>query len=74
MEMHIYRSLETRFGLRTLAVESAGTLIISLEKLSEEDNDIAVFSKIFKNEIGEDFISVHVRTNLMLSTTVLILL
>ena len=59
IEMHVYRMLETKYGLRSLAIENAAILVNSLEKLSSEDNDVAVFYNIFKNRIGEDFVSVQ---------------
>lgn len=55
MEQHVYRLYEKKFGLRTLAVEQAGKLLMGIQNHQFEDNYITVFYKIFKNEIEEDF-------------------
>jgi hypothetical protein len=55
VEQHTYRILEKKYGLRSLAVGHAGMLLKALEIYSNEDNEISVFSKIFNNEIEEDF-------------------
>ena len=59
MEMHVYKLMEKQYGLRTLAVDNAATLVNSLEILSDEDNDVAVFKCVFGNTIGEDFVAVQ---------------
>ena len=59
MEMHVYKLMEKQYGLRTLAVDNAATLVHALEILSEEDNDVAVFKCVFSNTIGEDFVAVQ---------------
>jgi hypothetical protein len=59
MEIFVYRFLEKKYGLRNLAIESAGTLVLSMEKLYQQENSVAVFRKIFKNEIGEEFLAVQ---------------
>lgn len=55
MEQHVYRSLEKKYGLRGLAVEQAGKLFLAIEKYEMVDNYIAVFNKIFRNDVEEDF-------------------
>lgn len=59
LEIFVYRFFEKKYGLRNLAVEAAGTLVSSMEKFYQDDNGIAVFRKIFKNEIGEEFLVVQ---------------
>eukprot|EP01039_Chlorochromonas_danica_P001390 gene1390-1511_t len=55
MEQHTFRMLEKRYGLRDLAVVHAGMLLLALKKYCGEDNEVAVFVEIFRNEIEEDF-------------------
>ena len=55
MEQHVYRLYEKKFGLRTLAIEQAGKLVMAIKCHQYEDNYITVFYKIFKNEVEEDF-------------------
>lgn len=55
MEQHVYRNYEKKYGLRSLSVEHAGSLLRAAEEYSAEDNDVNVFLKIFRNEIEEDF-------------------
>lgn len=55
MEFHVYRSMEKRYGLRSLAIEHTGSLIRSTEQLAARDCVINVFYKTFRNEIEEDY-------------------
>ena len=55
MEAHVYRSMEKKYGLRSLAVEHAGNLLRSLDHHADNDNEVAVFLKVFRNEIEEDY-------------------
>ncbi len=55
IEQHTYRTLEKKYGLRSLAVGHAGNLLKALDIYSIEDNEVSVFQKIFRNEIEEDF-------------------
>ena len=57
MEMHVYKLMEKQYGLRSLAIDNTATLVNSLDILSDEDNDIAVFKCVFGNIIGEDFVT-----------------
>ena len=55
MEQHAFRSMEKKYGLRSLAVEHAGMLLRALDTYAHTDNDVMVFQKIFRNELEEDF-------------------
>lgn len=55
MEQHVFRTYETKYGLRSIAVEHAGALVRSLLAHSAADNEVMVFLKIFRNELEEDF-------------------
>jgi hypothetical protein len=55
MEQHVYRNYEKKYGLRTLAVEHAGTLLKAVEEYAADDNDVCFFQHVFRNEVEEDF-------------------
>jgi len=55
MEQHTFRCMEKKYGLRNLAVEHVGMFLQAIESYCEMDNDVAVFQKIFRNEVEEDF-------------------
>lgn len=59
MEQHMYTYLNQKFGLKSLIIEWAGSLILGIKKYAYEENDIAVFGKILKNECDEEFILVQ---------------
>ena len=59
MEQFIYHTYEKKYGLRNLAIEQTGKLVLSLKKYSSQDSTIEVFYKIFKNEIEEDYVNVQ---------------
>lgn len=55
MEMHVYRTMEKKYGLRSLAAEHTGALLHAVQRFSSQDNTIMVFVKVFSNEIEEEF-------------------
>ncbi|CAD8202164.1 unnamed protein product [Paramecium pentaurelia] len=55
MEQHMYTFLNQKYGLKNLIIEWATSIINSLKKYAAEDNDIAVFGKILRNECDEEF-------------------
>jgi Ca2+-binding EF-hand superfamily protein len=55
MEMHLYSTLEKKYGLRSIAAEQAGMVLIAVDKYASEDNFVNVFHKIFRNEVEDDF-------------------
>lgn len=55
LEQHLFRILENKYGLRTLAVEHAGNLLNAIEIYSKSNNEVFIFQKIFRNEIEEEF-------------------
>jgi hypothetical protein len=55
MEMHVYRVMEKRYGLRSLAAEHTGVLLTSVQRFSSQDNDVLLFMKVFANEVEEEF-------------------
>ena len=51
----MYTFLNQKYGLKNLIIEWATSIINGLKKFSHEDNDIAVFGKILRNECDEEF-------------------
>ncbi|ESL09026.1 hypothetical protein TRSC58_03261 [Trypanosoma rangeli SC58] len=55
MEQHMYTYLNQRYGLKHIILDWATAIIQGIKKYSLEDNDVAVFGKILRNEIDEEF-------------------
>ena len=55
MEQHMYTYLNQKYGLKHIILEWATAIIQGIKKYSAEDNDVAVFGKILRNEIDEEF-------------------
>jgi len=55
MEQHLYTYLNQKYGLKNLILDWAQAIINGVRKYSGEDNDVAVFGKILRNEIDEEF-------------------
>ena len=50
MEQHLYTSFNTKYGLKTLILEYANASLDGIRRYSQEDNDVAVFGCILRNE------------------------
>lgn len=59
MEMHVYKTMEKKYGLRSLAAEHTGALLTSVQRFARQDNAITVFMKVFSNEVEEEFRAVQ---------------
>ncbi|EAN99004.1 hypothetical protein, conserved [Trypanosoma cruzi] len=55
MEQHMYTYLNQRYGLKHIILDWATAIIQGIKKYNLEDNDVAVFGKILRNEIDEEF-------------------
>ena len=55
MEQHLYTSFNTKYGLKTLILEYANAILDGIRRYSQEDNDVAVFGCILRNEVDEEF-------------------
>lgn len=55
MEQHMYTFLNQKYGLKNLIIEWATAIVNGIRKFSSEDNDVAVFGKILRNECDEEF-------------------
>lgn len=55
LEQHLYTFLTTRFGLKSLVVEWAESIVAGIAQHAAEDYTVAVIGKILQNEVDEDF-------------------
>lgn len=55
MEQHMYGFLNQKYGLKNLIIEWAMAIINGIKKFCFEDNDVAVFGKVLRNECDEEF-------------------
>eukprot|EP00759_Apiculatamorpha_spiralis_P032820 PhF_6_TR34175/c0_g1_i1/m.50008 len=55
MEQHMYTYLNQKYGLKHLILDWATAIIQGVRKYAPEDNDVAVFGKILRNEVDEEF-------------------
>lgn len=63
LEQHMYTCLNQKYGLRDIILEWATAIVEAVRRYAPEDNDVAVFGKILRNEIDEEFrfVQQHVR-------------
>jgi hypothetical protein len=55
MEQHMYTFLNQKYGLKNLIIEHATALLRAVNKYSSSSSDVALFGKILRNEIDEEF-------------------
>lgn len=55
MEQHLYTYLTQKYGLKQIILEHAAALIQAIKRHGTADNDLAVFGRILRNEIDEEF-------------------
>ena len=55
MEQHMYTFLNQRYGLKPLIIEHASAIIKAVNAHGAADNDVAVFGKVLRNEVDEEF-------------------
>ncbi|KEG13207.1 putative structural maintenance of chromosome (SMC) family protein [Trypanosoma grayi] len=55
MEQHMYTYLNQRYGLKHIILDWATAIVHGIKKYAPEDNDVAVFGRILRNEIDEEF-------------------
>lgn len=66
MEQFMYTYLNQKYGLKSLIIEWASTIIHSIKVYLRDDHQVTLFAKILKNECDEEFrfIQTHVRDTL----------
>ena len=55
MEQYMYTFLNQRYGLKGLIIEMASAIINGIRRFSKQDHDVALFGKILRNEVDEEF-------------------
>lgn len=55
LEQFMYTYLNQKYGLKSLIVDWAASLIQAIKKNLKKDHDVTLFAKILKNECDEDF-------------------
>ena len=55
MNQYLFTFLNQRYGLKNLTIEAARSIVSGIEAYEGRDCDIAVFGKILRNEVEEDF-------------------
>lgn len=56
MEQYLYTYLKNKYGLKTLIVEWAVSVVNAIKMFKDEDHDVYLFAKILKNRCEEDFV------------------
>lgn len=66
MEQYMYTYLNQKYGLKSLIIEWASTIIHGVRTYLKDDHEITLFGKILKNECDEEFrfIQMHVKDTL----------
>ena len=74
LEQYMYTYLNQKYGLKSLIVEWAASIINGIKTYIKTDHDVALFAKILKNECDEGFraIQVHVKETLLSLVKVMI--
>ena len=67
MEQYMYTYLNQKYGLKSLIVEWAASIINAVKTYLREDHEVTLFAKILKNECDEEFrlIQLHVKDTLL---------
>ena len=62
----MYTYLVQKYGIKSLIVEWGTSIINAIRAYSRQDHEVALFSKVLKNECDEEFryIQLHVRGSL----------
>lgn len=55
MEQYLYTYLNQKYGLKSLIVEQATTIVTAVQTYLREDHDATLFAKTLKNECDEEF-------------------
>jgi len=55
IEQYMYTYLTKKYGLKSLVIEWASSIIDVIRNFSQDDNLVLVFAKILRNECDEDF-------------------
>lgn len=56
METYMYTFLNQKYGLKSLAIEWAMSIVNGIKKYGLEDPEIATFGKMLRNQVDEEFL------------------
>jgi len=59
MEQYMYIYLNQRYGLKSLIIEWANTIVSGIRKYASQDSDVCLFGKLLQNKCDEDYRFVH---------------
>jgi hypothetical protein len=64
MEQHLYTFLNQRYGLKSLIVDHATSVLKSIARHAPHDSETSIFGRILRNEVDEEFrhVTAQVRT------------
>ena len=54
IEQHMYNYLNNKYGLKNIVIEWTSSILLGINIYSNEDSDINLFGKIYRNEIDEN--------------------
>jgi hypothetical protein len=55
MEQHMHNFLNQKYGLKRLINDWASAILAGVERFARDDNDVAVFGKVLRNQCDENF-------------------
>lgn len=55
MEQYMFTFLNQKYGLKSLIIEWAASIVNAVKYYLKEDSDVALFAKLLKNEVEEEF-------------------
>ena len=66
MEQYMYTYLNQKYGLKSLIIEWAASIITGIKNYAKDDHHVNLFGKILRNECDEEFrfIQTHVTETL----------
>lgn len=59
LEQHMHNFLTQKYGLKKLSLDWAAGILAAVQRFASEDNDVAVFGKVLKNQCDEEFCHVQ---------------
>lgn len=67
METHMYTYLNLKYGLKSMAIEWAMSVVNGIRKYGLDDPEIGMFGKILRNEIEEKFVEEIKKDKIMIN-------
>lgn len=67
MEQHMYRYLNTKYGLKNITIEVVSSIVEGIKKYSQSNAEICLFGLILRNEVEENSIQILQRIKTIIS-------